>query len=164
MKNPVQILNPDIKKFSFVKNNEIDNYFTHDVSSILIDAFNNQSLLNNQFKQKISCMINLLEFSYSDDRVILNNAIDSFLDLSHKSLVNYIQIDLDLNFKNRANYFKSQNQIYQLYNNTILDKNDCWMEDWMEQASMFNLASNTMHLNKYDNDGFCYYTDVTESE
>ena len=34
---------------------------------------------------------------------------------------------------------------------------------------IYNNPSNTtdvytMHLNKYDNEGFCYYTDVTESE
>ena len=112
MKNSVEILYPETSKFSFLKNDEMDQLSNQDISVLLMDAFNSQFLLNSKFKKKITNMINLIEFSYSDDREILNNTINSFLDLSNKALTNCIQIDIDSNSNNTLNHPNSQKQVY----------------------------------------------------
>lgn len=163
MKNSVEILYPKISEFSFLKNGEKDQLSDQDISALLMDAFNNQFLLNSKFKKKITHMINLIEFSYSDDRVILNNTINSFLDLSNKSLTNYIDKDIDSNFNNTLNHQNSQKQVYHIYKSSSIDKNDCWMEDWMDQTCSFKVIGNNMFLQEHDTNDFCYYADATES-
>ena len=163
MKNSVEILYPETSKFSFLKNDEMDQLSNQDISSLLMDAFNSQFLLNSKFKKKITNMINLIEFSYSDDREILNNTINSFLDLSNKALTNCIQIDIDSNSNSTLNHPNSQKQVYHIYKSPSNDKNDCWMEDWMEQTCSFKVTGNNMFLKEHDTDDFCYYVDAAES-
>ena len=81
--------------------------------------------------------------------------IDGFLDLSHKSLVNYIQIDLDANLN-------TKNVDLNYCDFSPFDKNDYWMEDWMEQSCSFKEARNYMLLQEHHSDDFCYYVEAID--
>lgn len=139
------------------------------IENSITDIFNKKIILNNQFKHKIDTIINLIEFTYPEDRKILNNSITAFVESSQLILEDFVErtnhID-SVNYNtlvsgsNKHSIAAKVNCPFELIN---LQLNEYWMKDWLEQIEMLNENYEKQNEFKVEIDEYCYYEDVTIS-
>ena len=132
------------------------------IADTIIDTFNEQICLNDRFKQKIKSTINLIAFSYPDDRFILLEKIDSYLESSHKLLGNYMEAIIDYYIAYKPDDVQPSSQLNLFDEVTSTSKNDQWMCDWMEQTDSYKSGLKNNYFIDNNIEHFYYYDDVSE--
>lgn len=140
-----------------------------DIDNSLAGIFNKKVVLNNQFKHKIDNIINLIEFTYPEDRKILNSTITAFVESSHRILEDYIETtnNTESIHYNESGSSSSKCAIaakvncpFELIN---LQLNDYWMKDWLEQIELLDVNHEKQIESKVEIDDYYYYEDVTNT-
>src|ERR1035437_9612254 len=86
MKTATKTTSPDMKILSIGNISNTNVCSEEKIADTIIDSFNEQVYLSNQFKQRIKSMIDSTEFAYANDAVKLQKTIDLFLESSYKLL------------------------------------------------------------------------------
>lgn len=147
-----------------VQDNHISNpQVDEEITDTIIDSFNEQIYIGNQFKDKISNMLNSLEFAYPNDKEKIQKIIDLFLESSHKLLGEYMNKVLDLYVSvksDKEDLYTTSDEFDPFFKVVTNVENNQWMTDWLEQVNFLNNKTENVSLLQSDND-FCYYVDVT---
>ena len=134
-----------------------------DIDNSLAGIFNKKVVLNNQFKHKIDNIINLIEFTYPEDRKILNSTITAFVESSHRILEDYIETTNNVESINynepgssaiKDSTAAKVNCPFELIN---VQLNDYWMKDWLEQIELLDANHEKQIESKVEIDDYCYY-------
>lgn len=96
MKNIITTISPDMKIISFSNSKEISQPKQEEITDTIIDSFNEQIFLGDQFKQKIEKIIKEMNFGHPNDGDKIKKTLDIFLETSHKLLGDYLKKTLDL--------------------------------------------------------------------
>lgn len=125
-----------------------------EIANTIIDTFNDHVYLSTQFKQKISSMIDSVEYEFPNDGIKLQKIIDLFLGASHKLMGDYMKTLLD-------SYLVRKPQTAQLTNEpSYIKPNKYWIEDWMEQSHYLNGKPEGLLLEEANMDDHFYYNDI----
>lgn len=139
------------------------------IENSITDIFNKKVILNNQFKHKIDTIINLIEFTYPEDRKILNNSITAFVESSQRILEDFVERTNNIDSVNYNTLVSGSNKLsiaakvncpFELIN---LQLNEYWMKDWLEQIEMLDENHEKQNEFNVEIDEYCYYEDVTIS-
>ena len=155
----------DVEVLTIRESHATDSGIDEDLTDTIIDSFNEQIKIGNQFKDKISKMLNSLEFAYPNDKDKIQKVIDLFLESSHKLLGDYMKKSLDLYMSVHSATGNSDitsgefNSFIDMINNI---QSDQWMMNWLEQLNFLKDKAEDFQF-LHDDDDFCYYVDVTEN-
>jgi hypothetical protein len=153
----------DIEVLTIQDNYKSNSTFDEEITDTIIDSFNEQIYLGNQFKDKMGNILNSLEFAYPNDKEKIQKVLDLFLESSHKLLGEYMNKVLDLYVSVKSDTKHSHavpEEISSLFEVINYIQNDQWMTDWIDQVSYLRNKTDNSPLDNDDND-FCYYVDVT---
>jgi len=144
MKTTTKTITPDRKILSIGNISNTNICSEEKIADTIIDSFNEQVCLSNQFKQKTRSMIDSIEFAYTNDAVELQKTIDLFLESSYKLLREDMKnvFDLCTVLKSEAtDKHNSHNQVTPINEEVNSVQNNYWMEDWIEQIDYFKKQS-----------------------
>jgi hypothetical protein len=141
------------------KNNGLTN---KKVSDTILDSFNEQTQLNNQFKLTIKKKIDSIEYAYPNEGIKLKLIIDSFIEESKKLSGNYMKKLLDTYLA--FNPIEPRNHRVANTQNVITKDNENWMKDWMEQENNYKKNPEAMALISNNIEDFLHYADNMESK
>ncbi len=126
------------------------------LTDTIIDSFNEQISLSNQFKQKIENMIGFMEFAYPNDKTKIQETMASFFEASRKLSGDYMKKILDLHIvlkpaetnRNEYNHFPKTGNIIE---------NNKWTQDWIKQIDFFKNDFEILSLADSNLDAFYFY-------
>ena len=148
---------------SVFTNNKINTLLNEHLVDKIIDSFNQQTQLNNQFKLRIEKMIDSIEYAYPNEGIKLKKLVELFLDRSMNLLAEQMKKLLDCHVENNA---KNGRMPHTNLESNILEltpkHNENWMKDWMEQTDNYKNNPKVLALIANNIEGFLHYADVVE--
>jgi hypothetical protein len=158
MKNIITTISPDMKIISFTNTKDISQPKQEEITDTIIDSFNKQIFLGDQFKQKIEKIIKEMNFVYPNDGEKIQKTLDLFLESSHKLLGDYLQKTLDLYTAFKPEFPEIENKTNDATKNVNYVYNNQWMEDWIEQNNSHNADFETIPLFDGNLDEFNHFS------
>lgn len=148
-----------------VSSSKIAKHSNETVADIIIDSFNEQIQLNNQFEKKIKNMIESIKYAYPTEGLELTVIIDSFIEDSKQLSGDYMKQLLDTHFAFNPIHKKD----YKIIHSPSLQiinphHNENWMKEWMEQADNFRNNPEALALIANNVEGFLHYADEVEGK
>jgi hypothetical protein len=151
--------------YNSVSSSEITKDANERVADIIIDSFNEQIQLNNQFEKKIKNMIESIKCAYPNKDLKLIGIIDSFIENSKQLSGDFMKHLLDIHFAFNPIH-SSEQKFVQLTSLQILNAhhNQNWMKEWMEQVDNFRNNPDALVLIANNEEGFLHYFDAVEEK
>ncbi len=162
MKNQSSLFSDIPTVFSNKKRGPLSN---ENITDAIIDSFNEQTQLNDQFKLRIKKMIDSIEYAYPNEGIKLKEIVDFFLDKSRKLSRDQMKKLLDSHLEVNSKDSSIQNADKASNLPELTPKhNENWMKDWMEQADHFKNNPEVMALIANNVEGFLHYADKVEGK
>lgn len=166
MKNIITTISPDMKIISFTNTKDISQPKQEEITDTIIDSFNEQIFLGDQFKRKFEKIIKEINFVNQNDNEKIQKTLDSFLESSHKLLGDYLKKTLDLYTAFKPEFPEiDHTNTYQTGNtdgNVNYVYNNKWMEDWIEQNNSYHADFETISLFDGNLDEFYHFTTTND--
>jgi hypothetical protein len=155
----------DIEVLTIHDNDKSNLSLSEEITDIIMDSYNEQIHLGNQFKDKISRILSSMEFAYPNDKENIQQSVDEFLKASDNLMGEFMNNTLNLYVTVKPDLqvvYNESNTIDCVFSEIVATiENKQWMVDWLEQVSFLKNKTEDLKIDEHGND-FCYYVDVTE--